>query len=287
MNGKKIALSLPYSYLCNHYEGERDFILDRIFGPADLMLSRLKNRLSGIEISNFNETVSASSITCAVRRILRHGLETIIHAYLPKELKGNKLTRIYPWLQSLVPVIRDIQTQLLLNIHALVIDGIEREVLLKMSIENLKTLVPILEDTDVPIFVAIELNRMKNNSDPSINYENLLRICREVNNHRFGIGWDLGHTYSNVLNSVIPLEPPQEFIERVIHIHIHDLNEKGQTHWPLTIGTLPLNYYLKKLRAVNYCGYYTLELYPERFLNCHSPAEEILESIEILSCAHG
>jgi len=140
----------------------------------------------------------------------------------------------------------------------------------------------MMEKENVPLTTAVEINRKKEVNDPSTNYENLVEICRQVDHPSVGIGWDIGHTYSNVLHSIVPKEPPEEFVRRVIHTHIHDLGHNGQTHWPLKTGSLPLDFYLEKLYSIHYSGFHTLELYPERFINVIDAKKTMLESISIL-----
>ena len=53
-------------------------------------------------------------------------------------------------------------------------------------------------------------------------------MVRKIPGKKIGICWDMGHSYSNVVNHKFPLFPPKEFLERVIHTHIHDPGPTGQ-----------------------------------------------------------
>jgi len=284
MNSRKISLSLPHSYLSGETLTNRDSILHDLFGPAGDLLADLEGRVEGIEISHFNDSAPVEQIIQSMRNIWKAGFEVILHAHLPSDLRDGRTEIIYPWLK---PVLEDLpanQSHLLFNMHTLSSDTRQVSVstLMEKTIENLKRLIGILEASPFPFSIAVEINREKGILDPSTNYENLVEICRRVDTPGLGIGWDLGHTYSNVLRGLIPKEPPREFVERVIHTHIHDLGRNKQTHWPLTMEKLPLDFYMEKLRSVDYDGYHTLEIYPERFINVIPAREKMLESIEIL-----
>jgi sugar phosphate isomerase/epimerase len=287
MSTRKIALSLPYSYLAGEIESKRDSILLDLFGPVAGFLEELHGRVTGVELSHFTETAPPEQIETAVRAAKKAGLEVILHPSLPSRITGTDLTDLYPWIDKVIAEAAPSQSSLLLNMHTLSSSSGEEDLrsLIEKTIENLQQLLARADRAPFPISVAVEINREKGIIDPSTRYENLVEICRRVDHPALGIGWDLGHTCSNVLRGLIPKEPPREFIERVIHSHIHDLGRNGQTHWPLGMGTLPLDFYMENLRSVHYTGYHTLELYPERFINVLPARERILESIEILDRA--
>lgn len=286
MNERKTALSLPYSYLAGHPVSERDSILMDIFGPAEKFLPEISNKLSGIEISHFNGSAPADQVVSSVRTIKKAGLEVVLHPHLPFDINGKQLNDAYPWIESVMDEVSSSgQTSLLLNIHSLSSEKLEIPILIEKTVENLKKILEMTIGKRPAISIAVEINREKGIIDPSTRYENLVEICRRVDHPAIGIGWDLGHTYSNVLRGLILKNPPKDFVERIFHTHIHDLGRDSQTHWPLTVGTLPLDFYLEQLKSVDYRGYYTLEIYPERFRKVLPAREKMLESIDILQQA--
>ncbi len=282
MDEKKISLSLPHSYLSGRKISKRDHILSDLFGPAETFLSQNGKDLSGIEISHFNDSAPRENIVKAIHAVWNAGLDVILHAHIPMELQGSHLADVYPWLDAILGELTQHQQELMFNVHTLSSETLDQQTLMGKTIENLKILSSMMENEEIPLTIAVEINRKKEVNDPSTNYENLVEICWQVDHPAVGIGWDIGHTYSNVLHSIIPKEPPGEFIGRVIHTHIHDLGHNGQTHWPLRTGSLPLDFYMKKLYSIHYTGFHTLELYPERFINVIDAKKTMLESISIL-----
>ena len=282
---KLISLSLPYSYLAGSIHSKRDQILTDIFGPARLFLPSQKQVLAGIEVSHFNEKAPADQVVSACRTVLESGFSVILHCHLPEQIAEGDIGNVYSWFPAVQQdVAKSGQAEILLNLHALSSDDATVSImnLLDRTVDNLKLLTDKLEHTSVPTRIALEINREKGVQDPGTTYEHLLEICHQVDSPLLGLGWDIGHTYSNVLNGHIELNAPKEFVQRVIHTHIHDLGQDNETHWPLTVGTIPLVFYTGALDSVGYQGFYTLEIYPERFKDVLDPVENMLKSISIL-----
>lgn len=81
--------------------------------------------------------------------------------------------------------------------------------------------------------------------------------------------WDWGNAAANALHGVMPLTPPAEYLQRVVHVHIHDCRD-GVTHLPLGTGSVPLDEYAQILYRIGYKGAVILQLWPERLAQ---PAE--------------
>jgi hypothetical protein len=285
MNRKRISLSLPYSYLAGKPVSTRDMILTDIFGPAKTFLPKQKQVLAGVEISHFGKEAPADQIIAASQTVLRSGLNLIIHCYLPEKIMGTDIASVYPWFSTVEQeLIASGQKELILNLHALSAEdaSVPLESLLVRTAENLVLVTDRLACTQIPTRIALEINREKGVQDPGTSYRNLLDIYHRVSSPLLGLGWDIGHTYSNVLNGHLDQNPPIEFVQNIIHTHIHDLGNHNQTHWPLTVGTIPLQFYLGQLASVGYHGFFTLEIYPERFTDVLDPAEHMLKSISVL-----
>lgn len=87
-------------------------------------------------------------------------------------------------------------------------------------------------------------------------------VLKTVEGTKIGLCWDTGHAYFSHLRKGIPLIPPEDFIKRVRHVHLHDVRA-GEDHQPLSAGTIPLPKYLALLRRFNFCGDITLEFSPQ------------------------
>lgn len=130
--------------------------------------------------------------------------------------------------------------------------------------------------------LALELSRDKKNGDPAVSCEGVLAMLEGTDPETTGICWDFGHFYSNTRDAAVL--PPDAFLERVLHTHIHAL-ENGTTHFPITAAAeLPLDAYVQALTGAEYAGVYNLELefarYPER-----APRFALRESVVALKGA--
>ena len=75
---------------------------------------------------------------------------------------------------------------------------------------------------------------------------------------------------------------PDTFLNHVIHAHIHDLGPDYKTHWPLTLGNVPVEEYVKLLAARRFNGVLNLELVYERFKTSISAKQAIEASLKKL-----
>ena len=188
---KKIALSLPYSYLSNSPSSFRDRIFNDIFGPASQFLPAQKNILSGIELSNFNSKAPTNQVISACSTVLESGLSVILHCHLPDIIKDGKIDNVYPWFSAVQQeVALKNQGELMLNLHSL--SSKDEKATLKeladRTVENLKLIIGKIENAKVPTRIALEINREKGIKDPSTTYECLVEICDRVNSPLLGIG---------------------------------------------------------------------------------------------------
>ncbi|MEJ2702196.1 MAG: TIM barrel protein [Sedimentisphaerales bacterium] len=62
--------------------------------------------------------------------------------------------------------------------------------------------------------------------------------------------WDFGHAYFNAKRFGVPLLPPQALLERIGHVHCHDIC-KGD-HCPLVYDTLPWRDFIRSLLRQGY-----------------------------------
>ncbi len=66
-------------------------------------------------------------------------------------------------------------------------------------------------------------------------HDQVAEMVARVGEPRLGICWDLGH---DVLQGYTAL-PPADFLAGVRHVHIHDINDAREDHFPLIYGNVP------------------------------------------------
>lgn len=86
--------------------------------------------------------------------------------------------------------------------------------------------------------------------------EEVLDLVNRVKAPNLGICWDFGHDALH--ERLVP--PSPEWLSKVVHAHIHDLNPEGVDHYPLVFDSLPVKNWLGLLREAGMHGVATLEI---------------------------
>lgn len=132
---------------------------------------------------------------------------------------------------------------------------------------------PMVEDTVGFLqWVCSEFPHLKvalENNNPSsanqvklgIQRDDVLALLQLIDRPQAGICWDMGH---DALTTQ-PVTAPHEWVEKVIHVHLHDFDQDGQDHYPLIFGNVPYQPWLAQLKQAGMQGIVVLELKGERF----------------------
>lgn len=113
--------------------------------------------------------------------------------------------------------------------------------------------------------------------------EDLLRITEGLDIDRFGLCWDMGHLQRN--RSLFQYGGPasEEFVRRVVHTHIHEVDAEHRDHCPLGRGVVSVRSDLERLVQRGYQGVFNLELGFKEASLYGDPVEELCRSAEALS----
>ena len=111
---------------------------------------------------------------------------------------------------------------------------------------------------------------LENNNPSSANLvklgiqrQDVLALIRLIDRPQAGICWDMGH---DALTTQ-PVIAPQEWVQKVIHVHLHDFDKDRQDHYPLKFGNVPYQEWLAQLKQAGMQGIVVLELKGERFMD--------------------
>lgn len=278
-NKVRIGVSLAFDYAAG-CEKQAFF---RLFGAVDTLLNLLREHgVSSIELRMVQTKAPLEKLMTAVQNITKAGLSLTIHGGLPAYPINTSMRECYPSLPLLLEQMREKQQTLVLPLHAYHYAQGDRQTLATQSAESLQLLAKECDREDWPVQFALELNRAKGGVDPSVDFASVVSMCAAAAHPRVGICWDWGHGYANFKQGLHEKDPPQDFVDRVIHTHIHDLNAAGKTHWPLTGELLPVSDFASRLVQAHYQGVWNLELSPQLFEAEPHAAERILKSIGIL-----
>ncbi len=109
-------------------------------------------------------------------------------------------------------------------------------------------------------------------------HEQVLEIVRGLNHPRLNVCWDLGH---DVLQGYTQL-PGEDFLKAVRHVHIHDINDAGEDHFPLVYGNVPWQKNLRALKRVSFSGAVTMEINGHRASRLDHLHERLADSFALM-----
>lgn len=278
------GLSLPINYLANDPHTDEDFLYQDHFKDAPTFLKALKTAgVASIELRAIKATTDTENAAVAAKHILDSELDLTIHGYLPSNSDGDRFEKILPSIASIAEILRQRNCSSIMTLHCYRERNGDLSHLVSYNIKFIKKLIRVILDEELPVKIALEINRQKKYTDPSITYDSLIKLLSEIAEpDMVGFCWDFGHSFWNASKNYIDLTPPEKFLDNVIHTHIHDISPGGETHWPLTEKVVPLTDFVSSLKGTNYTGTYNLELRPERWQNVIDAKTGIFESISIL-----
>jgi len=275
-----IGLSLPLAYLTGTEDSPDAKCLSDAFGrPSDCLACLKHSGITSIELREFGPDAFPDDVLDAVERILDSGMHLTLHGYLCDNAAGRPSGETHPQFLSALNSLNNRQKETLVVVHALADPGASYRTMVEETTRALARLVEDIRIHDLPVTIALEINRYHGVESPGTTYDGLLEIAGHPGNARIGFCWDMGHTCSSVLQRKLPPAPPPEFIAKVVHTHVHDLSPEGDTHWPLTESCPHLASGISRLEASGYTGIYNLELYPTRWGAQQDVKDSMLRSV--------
>lgn len=262
------------------------------------MLRELRDQgISSIEIRYLPVRTPHEDHARVCHLIWEEGLTLTVHGGLDRECKGAHFIEMYPSLVELVTFFNRYQQEIMMVIHAFSAKADSESMaatemkLAGESVELLRDWIAMTMADSLPLKFALELDHdYPGVAQPGKTPEDILRLLAEVDSPWIGVTWDMGHYYSNLMRhaglklppkKLMDAMPPASFLENTIHTHIHGMGAKG-AHYPLTLQeSLPLERYVKALKAVGYTGIYNLEITLSR-LSEDKIRGEIISTIERL-----
>lgn len=158
-------------------------------------------------------------------------------------------------------------SQVIINIHGA--SGLKNPPIkpeyFQRTLQMLKWISGEAELSGENIQIAIELlPYAQNRTRVGDRYKDLVKLVRQINSSKLGIGWDMGHGWVSRLRQRDFGVPGPDYLKKVVHTHIHDIDPEGWDHAPLVYHTLPLRQYIQLLTGVGYSGTWLLEIDPKQ-----------------------
>ncbi|GKV65107.1 MULTISPECIES: sugar phosphate isomerase/epimerase [unclassified Sporosarcina] len=248
------------------------------------------NGINSIEIRKYKVQDAFEDFQKAVEAIWEKDMEITIHGEVAGSPSSGKwFSDFYPSLLPILEQFGSYQPKLIIPIHAYQSTSLETSVLKEDTINLFNKWISFIQSEELNVNFALENNRQKSVNDPCDHLEGVLEIVNEVNSPHLGICWDMGHYRSNLTHDLKDSKNgnvQDAFFDKVVHTHIHGLNEQRVTHFPIgDHGSLPLEEYVSALKRVDYNGVYNLEFSFGRWAEEVDVQRELSRSIERLNHA--
>ena len=264
----RIGVSLPPAFLCGLPSSSQQSHM--LIGGVQSFLAHLRAAgCTHIELRAVRGGTPEEIVTGSLRAVSEVGLSLTVHGALSDEPAEVFWQRLSPLLAR--------QSGLCVTVHS----ASTRE-------ETIRRLLRLGEYAALHhpgARLALENNRSKKGDTIDlVECAGVYETVCAADLSNIGICWDFGHFYWDHLAhpSLLPDSlPPAGFLERAIHTHIHSVFS-DTTHFPLTMGALPLKEYVAALMTHGYNGVYNLEPEPERWAEDVDAAEAIIRSVGLL-----
>ena len=258
-----IGISLAYDQLLDITAGkESDEILMKIWELG----------ARSIELRTVPENEDPANVFAIATLLWDMGFNVTIHANASAEESAVE-SALFP-LRTTLENMR--QRELIVTLHPII--GNNTAMLISLS--------DYANEHNYPVRIALENERKMPDMTDGDSLSLALGAVVEANRENVGICFDFGHLawyYDARLNDPERL-PPEEFLSRAIHTHIHEC-VNGDTHYPIVSydGVIPS--YIAALGS-DYRGIYNIELSPERFTHLCSAEEGYITSLRVFSAAN-
>ena len=272
-----IGTSLSLGVLTDNPNQEADKrLLDAYGGSRGVLRGLREAGVGAIELRSLRpETPKDVTAACA-RAVLDEGLALTIHATLA-EMSAEAF---FAYLSPALDLLPKDHASVPLTVHSAHTgsETLDRAATVRL----LRAWADYAEKKQLNIALALENNRIHASGLSIVDCDGVNSTVREVNRKNVGTCFDFGHLYSNFLTypECTPFLPPEGFLRAAVQTHIHGV--VGITHYPLLNDSLPLEDYLRHLRAAGYKGIYNLELESGRFWRVIDPREGFELSISRL-----
>jgi len=257
----KIGFSIPVRLLLGEIGDGTVDMLEEVFGSTEAALETMRDwGVTHVELRNLTADTSADELAGACAVLEKAGMGVTMHATTPGEplRLEDAFPALVPWLERAVP-----REPVVITFHASRGEpGTEAE----CERRTAAILAQLAEDVatgGLPVRLALENNRAGDLADPGASCAGVADMLCRLDSEIVGACWDFGHLWGNLDAETERGEPPDDFLERVIHAHVHDFDDT--THQPLTRGNVPVARWAGFLERRDYNGIYDLELNTGRY----------------------
>jgi sugar phosphate isomerase/epimerase len=278
----EIGISTGWNFVSGKNQGEESQLTLASFGSVESYLQYIKDLgVTSIELRKFDPGLNENEVGKICKNLKSNNFSITIHGEMDENNLDLDLEATFPWLKGVLKVYNE--RQIIIVVHPIEGHNKTQDEYRRLTVWKIKKITDTLERAHLNVQLALEINQFKaGKNSPGFTCAGILEIVTAVNSDQLGICFDFGHTWSNIRRGFLSKTIPDEFLNCVIHTHIHDLSSEGQTHWPLTSGNVPVEEYVKLLAARQFNGVLNLELNYDRFKASINAKQAISASLKKL-----
>jgi sugar phosphate isomerase/epimerase len=279
----EIGITANWDFISGKNQTEESRITLESFDSVESYLQFIKEMgVTSIELKKVATAPNDNFVSDICKNLKKNDFSLTIHGDVSENHLDLDLYSTFPWLKAVVGVYNE--KPLLIVVHP--IEGTRRtqDEYHQLTVAKIKNMTDTVTRDNLKVKIALEINQFVTTlASPGFTYDGILKIVTEVNSEHLGICFDFGHTWSNIRRGFMGQTIPDQFLNRVIHTHIHDLSLEYKTHWPLTFNNVPVAEYIRLLTERSYQGVLNLELDCLRFKNSIGVKEAVGSSLIKLS----
>ena len=136
--------------------------------------------LSSIEIRAIKADTDIKNAARAAKHILDAELDVTIHGYLPSNADGDKFEKILPSIAPITEILKDRDRTSVITLHCYREQNGDLSQLVSRNVNFIKRLTRMIRDEKLPLKIALEINRRKKYTDPSITYDALIELSSKI-----------------------------------------------------------------------------------------------------------
>jgi sugar phosphate isomerase/epimerase len=267
-----------------------DQVCHRLYGEREILAYLRELGVEAVETPVGPET-QPDALREHIRRCVSAGMKVSLHPYSEATIfnlayfspeEDNPCRELHPRFFSLAAEAARLQQYpTVVNLHGAAGTPTDtREHLLDRSVAFFTWAREWCRRNAPQVHVTVELQISPNTDEARLRigdtYEEVLAIVKQS---RVGACWDFGHAYWNARRYGWPIEPPEDLLRRIVHIHCHDVH--GGDHEPLVYNVVPWRQFIHLLGTAGFDGRVILEVGPSSFLRAGG-IQTLIDSIQAL-----
>ena len=186
-----------------------------------------------------------------VRGYRDRGLRVSIHGPLTPDFSAMRwrdeptqtLARYQPVLAQVAEIAED-QAGATLVLHAVSDRNATQERNERATAEFLRAIAEAVSRRSSKVTLAVELRayRGERPTAAATTRKSVMRVAEMANHPDIGVCWDVAHDLeSHIALGRAWTEPDSTFLDHIRHLHLHDLGNDNEPHYPPLIGRVPIS----------------------------------------------